>query len=342
MIRPSALGDVVRSVPVLVSLRDAYPRARIDWLVQDSFVDAVRVHPALNGVVPFPRQQFAAWTRGLRWGRVRAFLRALREPRYDLVLDCQGLARSALFAWATRAPLRVGYADARELGWAALTRRVGVSIEQHTVERMLALVEALGIPARRDAAAQRLEAGEPARAWAAERLGPRRCVVLAPTSRWPGKQWPADRFADTARRLTDAGLAVALVGGGNERAQVAPLLDLAARNPNVVDLLGSTTIARLIAVIERSALTIANDSAALHIAVALARPIVGLYGPTRVHRVGPYRRERDVIQHAGPDDRLDHKDERRGRELMERIGADEVWRAVESRLRAPGVTANPT
>jgi ADP-heptose:LPS heptosyltransferase len=94
IIRPSALGDVCRTVPVLASLRRAWPQARIDWLVQDTFMDAIWYHPALTAAVPFPRAGLSADVKRLRLGRVLGWMgRTLREPGYDLVLDCQGLGR---------------------------------------------------------------------------------------------------------------------------------------------------------------------------------------------------------------------------------------------------------
>ena len=116
LIRPSALGDVCRTVPVLVSLKRAFPGAEVDWLVQDSFAAAVAHHPDLNGVVPFPRAALARWfSRPAVFRRAVEFLVDLGRRRYDMVIDCQGLLRSGLFTLATRAPVRVGYANAEEL-----------------------------------------------------------------------------------------------------------------------------------------------------------------------------------------------------------------------------------
>jgi len=332
IIRPSALGDVARSVGLLHSLRAAYPDASIDWLVQDAFSDVIAAHPDLSGVVPFPRGDFSRWLRTGRLDRVLGFLRSLRDRRYELVIDAQGLARSGFFALATRARTRIGLANARELAWLAYTHRVTASIECHAVDQMHALLTPLGVPALAGERAMRLYTPTHAANWARSHpLLHEPYVVLAPTSRWPAKQWPAERFAALVRALRGRGFRIVLVGSASERSQIRPLLDLAHDDPGVIDLVGSTTLARLLGVLERAALVIANDSAALHIAVGFNRPLVALYGPTRVHRVGPYRRERDVIQHALPGDTFDHKDARR-QHAMERIGIDEVLRAALERL----------
>ena len=324
VIRPSALGDVARSVPVLASLRSAYPEARIDWLIRDAFAPLLRHHPALSHVVPFPRDQVVRWITRLQWSKLREYSRTLREPSYDIVLDCQGLARSAVLSRVSGAPIRVGYADARELGWMPLTHRVRTPPGTHTVDKALALLECLSIPARTDRAAGLLYTGTEDQNWLArEPYSDRRYAVLAPTSAWPSKQWPVDRYAALAQWLTGRSIPAVIVGAPHERDQCRPLLELANRNPLVIDRVGSTTIGQLMALIERASLVTANDSGSLHIAVAFDRPIIALFGPTDTSLVGPYRRESDVIQHVKAGDQLYCRDDRSAG-MMARITLDEV------------------
>ncbi len=332
IIRPSALGDVCRSVPVLASVRAAHPHARIDWLVQDTFVDAVAGHPALTGVVPFERGRLGRDLTAVEPGSTLDLLRTLRDARYDLVIDAQGLVRSGLLTLATLAQRRVGYANAQELGWIGYTERHNVPRALHAVDRMLALIEHAGITPVAD---MRLYSLPEWRAWGEATLGSDRTAVLAPTSRWPGKRWPAVRFAELAMRVLDLGMdRVAIVGAKSEREQCGPLLDLASRDGRVIDLIGRTRVGELMAVIERASVVVANDSAAIHMAVGFERPMVALYGPTSIARVGPYRRDRDVIQHVTPDEALDHKNDRAGLAMMERISVDEVAERVRTVIGA--------
>ncbi|MBU6414223.1 MAG: glycosyltransferase family 9 protein [Planctomycetes bacterium] len=336
LIRPSALGDVVRTVPVLVSLRRAHPDAHIDWLVQDDFQEAIAHHPDLSRVIPFPRRAFGhQLTRG-QFGPFRAFLRELRETQYDIVYDLQGLARSGMMTHATRAPRRIGFADAREFGWLGLTERIPVSADMHTVERMLALTHASGVPPVRD---MRLYVSDKDRLGilADPDLPSDGYAVLAPGSRWPGKRWPDERFAAIAQHLVRRGLKVCLVGSRSERDHASRCLDLADRTPKIIDRMGKTTIGQLMAIIRFSAMVIANDSAALHIAVGFDRPSIALFGPTRVDRVGPYRREADVIQHIEPEDDLNHKHAASGLALMKRITVEEVMLRIDSMLLSDDV-----
>lgn len=332
IIRPSALGDVCRSVPVLVTLRRAYPEAVIDWLVQDAFAPAIAAHPDLTGIVPFPRKELAKWYTPSTTPAVRRFLAALAEKKYDIAIDCQGLLRSGLFALATRAPRRIGFDNAQELGWLGLTERIHAPRTLHTVDRMLLLAEAAakGGQTTEQQFDMRLYTAPEDRAWITEHaaLGRARFAVIAPTTRWPGKRWAGERFAAVAEELLRTSLfgieKIAIVGSASEREQCPELLAMAARDERIVDLIGKTSVGQLMAVIERGSVLVGCDSAAVHMAVGFDKPMAALYGPTRVDRVGPYRHSAHVVQRLIPGDVLDHKDEAAGQKLMNRITVDEV------------------
>jgi heptosyltransferase I len=303
IVRPSALGDVARTVPALVSLRRAFPRAQIDWLVNEAFSDAIAHHPDLNEVAPFPRGELARF--GLSPRATRAGLRYFRDLRrrgYDTVYDLQGLGRSGWLTWVTRAPRRIGPTDARELGWLGYNRRIAIGAHcVHTVDRMLTVIEGDGVPPVRD---MRLYPPPTDQQWATDWLGREKVsgpyVVLAPTAAWESKRWPADRFEALASHLAGTFDAAIIVGTLSERPQLSALLaDKRERSPRRIDLVGQTGIGRLMAVIERAALVVANDSAALHLAVGLGRRCIGLYGPTDPAKVGPYRYGAGVLAGAG-------------------------------------------
>lgn len=273
------------------------------------------------------------WIVRLQWGKVRGFARTLREPRYDLVLDCQGLMRSALLARITGAPRRIGDRNSRErLARLGMTELVRTPKVIHTVDKMLALVEAAGAKALRDAGAMRLYTSEADRAWAkAQAFSGRRYAVLAPTSAWAAKEWPGERFAALAQHLTSKGIAVVLVGAKNERDRIAGVLELAQRNPLVLDRVGATSVGQLMAIIEGSSLVVANDSASLHIAVGFDRPLIALLGPTDPKLACPYGRLRDVVQHVRDGDEFYFRDDRSAG-MIGRITVEEVIARAEERL----------
>ena len=339
IIRPSALGDVCRSVPVLASLRHAFPGAQIDWLVQDSFAPAIASHPALSGVVAFPRAKLREWYRPSVAPDVKRFLHDLSERKYDLVLDCQGLFRSGLFAIATKSPRRIGFDNAAELGWLGLTERVHSPRSAHAVDRMLTLAEHVGARPVYD---MQLYTAPQDRSWAEAQQGLETSghAVIAPMTRWPGKQWPLERFADLTRRLIAGDVPgihhVVLVGSPSEREQGAELVAEFAGDERVVDMIGRTSVGQLMALIECCSLLVGCDSAAVHMAVGFHRPLVALYGPTRVERVGPYGRSAHVVQRLIPGDVRDHKDAAAGQIMMNRITVQDVIDCTRTQIGPHG------
>lgn len=332
IVRTSSLGDIVRDVVALPALRRAFPDAAIDWILHTPFVDAIRHHPALTEAIPFDRAL-------LSFGNAPAlfrFLRELRGRRYDLAIDLQGLFKSALLTAATRAPRRVGFADARELAPLAYTQRVRVPPSAtHHVDRRLALLHALNLSPAPDAADLALYPGPDADRALAPDLAGKRYLLISPATRGLGRAWPIDRFADLVRRLlhrTDLHLdAIVVVGLPSERDYCAPILN-APRDPRLIDRIGATTIPSLMALVRHAALVLCNDSAVMHLAVAFDRPLVALLGPTRLETSGPYQRPHDAIIHRDPHERVRHRDARAAAAFMQRITVDEVERACAARL----------
>lgn len=297
LVKPSALGDVLRSMPVAASLGAAFPDAELHWLVQDDFADAVRGHPAVRRAVPFPRSAWRSWWSPSVLADIRRFARHLGEGGYDLAVDLQGLFRSGFFMWASGAARRVGWSDARELAWFGATERHPRRGGPDATETMLALLEDVGVPAVRDA---RVHPPEPAmEAWRrrSERMGlSAGFVLLAPTSRWAAKRWPAARWRELAAALAAEGRRVAMVGATSERAQVAAAMPASG----AVNLCGELHLGEWLAAIAHADAVVANDSAAVHAAAGLGRPLVGIYGVTDPASVGPYGRPESVEAAPGP------------------------------------------
>jgi heptosyltransferase I len=344
MIRPSALGDVCRSVPALVSLRKAFPEARIDWVVQDAFAGAIEAHPDLTNVVHFPRSRLAAWWRNpARFAEAAKWLNRLRLAKYDLAIDFQGLSRSGIMTGATFARRKIGLQTAREFAWVAYNQRVRPK-SVHTVDQMLELVEALGIEVVRD---MRLYVPPRAAQWwrdqrASDGLeAPREpYAVIAPTSRWLSKNWPIERFGQILVPLLKRGFArLAIIGSPGDVPKIQELMaDASVKRlvdaGVVVNLAGKTDIAQTMSVIEGAGLVIANDSAPLHMAVGFDCPMVGLFGPTHPDLVGPYQRESSVVRGyaARPGENINFKDESLGDQLMRLISTTAVLQKVDQVL----------
>jgi len=287
IIKPSALGDIAHSLPVLSALRQRFPMAHISWVVNSVYAPILQQHPDLNEIVSFDRGAVRKnWLKGsMEFSR---FLGRLRKERFDLAIDLQGLFRTGLMTIATGAPVRIGLASAREGASLTYTQRVddrtGV---QHAVDRYWRVIEALG-----DAPSTKrfhVPIHDDARTWACSQLQalPRPWIAVGVGSRWLTKRWPPAHFAALATRAqVRYGGSVIFVGTPDE----ADLADNAATQVHgpKLQLTGKTTLPQLVAILNEADVMLANDTGPLHLAVALGRPVVAPYTCTLIERTGPY------------------------------------------------------
>jgi heptosyltransferase I len=292
IIKPSAIGDVVHALPVLNLVRRTWPDAHIAWLATPACSGLLDGHPQLDEVIRFERRRFGqGWRNPSAAAGLFRFARELRSRQFDLVIDLQGLFRSGWLAWQTRSAVRVGFANAREFAPVFYTHRVPVAAaEQHAVDRYLTLAEMLGCG--REPVEFRFATNDADREAVSEMLNDddTRYAVLAPGTHWPTKRWPVEHFAALVPMLRERfGLRSVIVGGPADRS-------LAAQIPAALDLTGATNLRQLVALLERAAVVVANDSGPMHIAAALGCPLVTPYGPTSPVRTGPYRRMDCVIR----------------------------------------------
>ena len=323
LIKPSALGDVVHTIPVLVKLRARYPSARIDWLITPENAEIVRCHPALSNVVLFARRDFSK--RGRRWGALLAFfdlLKQIRRAKYDLVVDMHGQVRSALFALTSGARVRIGFdrpirrsltvsaehdlrnvpshgwRGAREGSWIAYTHRIPIpTLDVHAIDRYLWVAPLLGLDDDPPDLTIHLppEAVLKVQQLLEERGVPTSMplVVLVPGTIWETKHWTIDGFAGVARQFLHDGFAVAVAGTKRDQQRCR---QIAAAAPGACDLSGKTTPAELAALIRRAEVAVTNDSGSMHVAASLGRPMVSVFGPTNPVHIGPYQRPESVVR----------------------------------------------
>jgi lipopolysaccharide heptosyltransferase I len=296
IIKPSALGDIVHSLPVLSALRQHFPAAHLTWVVNRAYEPLLHGHPDLDATLAFERSPRGATTLEavLRYGR---FLSRLRQQRFDLVIDLQGLLRSGVMTLATGAARRVGLSSAREgAAWCYTdVVQVGTVRDLHAVDRYWRVTEALGITGA--ALRFRLPVAESARQWALRALAdcPRPWLLFAVGARWLTKRWPPAHFAALARRAQARhGGCVVFVGAG-EDAPLARATGLLIPGPQR-DLTGATTLPQLTAALSLADAVVANDTGPLHLAVALGRPVVAPFTCTRVRLTGPYGHEPFAVE----------------------------------------------
>ena len=283
LIKPSSLGDIVHAMPTCAAIRRAYPKARLTWLVKRGWAGLVERIDGVDLVWPV-ESTLKGWL---------SQVSPLRAERFDLVVDLQGLFRSAAIGWFTGSSLLVGFANGREGSPWFYSRRVSVpQLEMHAVDRYLLVAKAVGamesgapefrfrIPQTDYDEVDRLLSRSgvtPGTSW----------VAMNVSARWPTKMWPAASFADVADRLRQEGCgAVVMIGGPDERTDVAAVNGM-MKTP-AIDLAGATTVGLLPALLSRASLLITNDSGPMHIAAAVGTPVVALFGPTSAVRTGPY------------------------------------------------------
>ena len=298
IVKLSSIGDVVHALPVASALKQSFPHLRITWAVERWTAVLVEGHPAVDRVVVFPTM--VKWPEHVgRWrADFCAALSALRDERYDVALDLQGLARSAMVSWLSRAPIRIARAGQRE-GAHLVSDAVPLPAREiHAVDEYLEVARSLGatvapaqfaLPVRaeaRDSVDQLLTAHGVSAA--------RPLIVISPSASVRWREWPLERWRAVVDALAERGTVI-IIG---ERARSAAHRGLIQGAPSAVDLTGQTTLAEVVALIERAALLLAPDTGSAHVAVALGVPVLEVLGPTSSRRAGPYRPPALAISHG--------------------------------------------
>ncbi len=293
VVKLSSLGDVLHALPVVHRLADGLG-AEVDWVTQPEYVPLVRCVERVDRVIPFPRRRFLS---GLG-----AFRRAVRDRDYGLVLDLQGLLKSAVAARLARGERVVGVARRREgAGWLVSDAPPARPGPRHAVDRLLDVAEHLGLartPVEFRMRALRAEAG------------PGRHVGMVPFSRWAAKNWPATNFAEAARAIrARSGAAVHLFGGPSDAEGCAGIA--AAAGEGVENRAGRTGLPELAGWLAAMDAVLSVDSGPMHLAAAMGTPVVALFGPTDPRLTGPYGPGHVVITPPGhaPDHRYKGDDD---------------------------------
>ena len=286
LVKLSSFGDVLHALPTLEALRAAYSAAHITWLVEAAYAPLLSGHPALDEVWIAPRLRPGEWFSGSNPVRLRRLVQQLRARPFDLVLDVQGLLKSAVWVALAKSPRKVGYDRTRELSYLALTERVPpFDPEAHAVNRYLNLAHYLEAPPTLPAFRLGLDAETNISALIPNDPG-RPLAVLHPGARWASKLWPPASWATLAAWFHGQGFGVAVTGSAADRELVADIVRQSLAP--LVNLAGRTSLAELAGVLRRAQLAVTTDTGAMHLAAALGTPVVALFGPTAPWRTGPF------------------------------------------------------
>lgn len=331
LIKPSALGDVAQTLPLLTPLRQQFPQAQISWVVNRELAGLLEGHPDLHEVIPFDRQGgiTPAWN----------LLQRLRHGKFDLTIDLQGLFRSGVMTWATGASERIGLQTAREaspLAYSGVLANTTDNVPAHA--RYWRLAEDLGqgqVPRKAVVAI-----GPSEKTWVRDHIWglPRPIVAMHPGAKWETKRWPAEKFAEIAGRVCGefSGSVIVVGGHGDWNLGTRIVEAAAARRGRALNLAGHTSLKGLAALLEQVDLVVSNDSGPLHLAAELKTPVVGIYTCTSPRVSGPSGSNQALISSQLPCAAAYHSrcPNHGAKHLacLQEISADRVWHEVARML----------
>jgi heptosyltransferase-1 len=311
IVKLSAIGDVIHTLPSLNALRRHFPNAHITWLIEEAAADLIRGHEALDEVIVSKRK---SWLRGLRgidrrvyFRELTAFIKDLRLKKYDLLFDFQASLKGAVLIALIHSRHKIGFGRGlahQELSYMVLTDHIpAVSMEIHALRRNLMLLEAIGIPSKaveyrlpitqihRDRANKLLTAnGIPAGS---------SFLVLNPIAKWPTKLWEEHLFAELADQISACFHLPIIFTGSSED---GPPVEAITRRikTSAADATGKTDLLTLAALLQSAKAMITTDTGPMHIAAAVQTPVVALFGPTAPWRTGPYGEAHQAVVANAP------------------------------------------
>lgn len=309
IVRLGAMGDILHALPAVTALRQAHPGWFIGWAVEPQWRDLLctgtcdrrsPLMPIIDAIHIVPAKQWArspfspATLRDIR--RVR---RELRESRYDVAVDLQGAVRSAVIARWARASRIIGEDRPREPAARWLFSERIKTQGVHVIEQAIEVSNAVA-PESLPIVLPWLPVSAPAEKQAARIAQP--FVLISPGAGWGAKRWPVEGYAEVARRLCAAGYRVIINAGPGEERIANEITFLLAAVDGILML--QPTLTELIAITRSASLVIAGDTGPLHLASALGKPVVGIFGPTDPARNGPFGGNFRVLRH--PESRRDH------------------------------------
>ena len=300
ILKPSSLGDVVHALPVLRLLKLSLPESQIHWWIDERLAPLLEGDPDIHTLHHFMRRGWHT-PRGISQNLRTA--RTLRRERFDWVLDLQGLARSAVFAWVANGGLTLGPDSSREGARIFYDRSIPrPTPNAHAVDWNLAFLRELAVPVDRpfEWLPRRASAAQSVQQQASQHGKDCRWIFFCPGARWMNKRWPVAHFQELATCLlaADPALRIAIVGSVEDQPLGRAITS--AGGARCLDLTGRTTLPELIEWLRLASVVITNDSAPMHLAAALGRPVVALFGPTHPGRTGPYHAPGKVLQATLP------------------------------------------
>lgn len=300
IVRLSAVGDAILTLPVLNALRVKFPHAHLAWAAQAGAASLLKGHAALDQLIVVPKDWFKSWQ------QFSALRQTLRAGKFEFAIDVQGLTKSAGIAWFAGAKRRLGFHKGDFYGrefstW--LNNELLTPTAEHIVDQQLELLQLLGVSPPKSRSAEvrfdvpRLPADVAAvDGFIQERQLPAEFVLIQPGAGWPSKLWPTDRYAAVAEALRQHGLQSLVLWSGNEEQKLAD--EIARLSNGAAVQAPPTTLPQLAEFARRARFFLGPDTGPLHLAAAVNCPCVGLYGPMSASRCGPYGLQHVELQNT--------------------------------------------
>ncbi len=351
IVKLSAIGDVIQTLPMLEALKRQYPQTHIDWVVEEEASNLLLNHPRVNRVIISRRK---SWLKkvlkpgefGKTLGEISRFVRDLRSQHYDLIIDNHGIFKSGLVMLLSRGRRKIGFqasAGIADEGSYFFTheRYKPLSIERHALERYLDLVSQMGVQVEQAALQfpvppDSLKGAETL--LGQKVLGSRPLVVLHPAAKWETKQWPAEKFARLISALARRKATVVITGSPRDEGPVGEILhQTGGDSAKALNLVGKTNLMELAGLFSLSDLVLCPDTGPMHLAAAVKAPLIALFGPTAPWRTGPYGNNPLIIRKGLPCSPC-FKKKCQTMECMNSISVEEVLAAVEQKLKEKEIT----
>lgn len=338
IVKLSAIGDVIHTLPSLNAIRQRYPEAHITWIVEEAAADFVKGHKALDRVIVSRRKtwikKFFSTSCLETIKQIYAFVNKVRDTGYDLVIDFQTLLKSGMIVFLSRAKLKTGFdkgMDHMEHSYLFLNRRIPpVNMNHHAVLRSLMLLQAIGIPTEKIVFDLPITCTDRKKAEALLMLnginGSKPVVVINPVATWETKMWNNTKFALLADRIIKEHHADVVLTGSKKDFPV--IYDIVCRMKHkAVNLAGKTTLKILAAIFEKADLAVSTDTGPMHVAAAVGTPVVAVFGPTAPWRTGPFGPGHRIVR-AGTWCSPCFKRKCKTTDCMRKISVDQVMGAV--------------
>lgn len=326
IVKPSALGDIVHSLPFLHALKRGFPEARIDWVVAHGLHTFLEGHPLINKLWVIKKDRWKDMGRlPLTIREIMELKKGLGQAGYDVCIDLSGLFRSGVITWFSKAGIKLGFKESDEGSPFFYTHKIHGSMDIHAIDRYLKIAGFMGCPV--DEIVYPFAPYDPLPA-ILKNL-PDTYVVMSPSAGKPANRWPARKFGELCARLP---LPSVIISSAAE-ADIAGETVRYSRG-KAISVAGKTGLKDLLCVIGKARLFVCNDTGPMHLAAALNIPVFAIFGPANPARTGPYGSIHTVIRKDLPCSPCYAQTpcKKFRFRCMEKLSVEDVYRVIDQKM----------